>query len=75
MKNLKQKEIGIYVHIPFCKRKCNYCDFCSYENKENFIPEYIKYLLQEIQEVGEANQKDAESNLDDLFLNSCILTP
>ena len=72
MKNLKQKEIGIYVHIPFCKRKCNYCDFCTYENKENFIPEYIKYLLQEIQEVGEANQKDAESNLDDLFLVKTI---
>lgn len=72
MRNLKQKEIGIYVHIPFCKRKCNYCDFCSYENKENFISEYIQYLLQEIQEVGKENQKDAESNLDDLFLIKTI---
>ena len=22
--------LGLYVHIPFCKSKCNYCDFCSY---------------------------------------------
>lgn len=67
MENLKQKEIEIYIHIPFCKKKCNYCDFCSYENREDFIPEYIKYLLQEIQEVGEINQKAAESGIDDLF--------
>ena len=64
---MKQKEIEIYIHIPFCKKKCNYCDFCSYENREDFIPEYIKYLLQEIQEVGEINQKAAESGIDDLF--------
>ena len=69
---MKQKEIGMYIHIPFCKKKCNYCDFCSYENKENYIEEYIKYLIQEIQEVGEANKKDAESNIDDVFLVKTI---
>ncbi len=25
------KQVGIYIHIPFCERKCLYCDFCSYE--------------------------------------------
>ncbi len=29
------KELGIYVHIPFCIRKCNYCDFLSYETGKN----------------------------------------
>ena len=24
-----QKKLGIYVHIPFCKSKCEYCDFYS----------------------------------------------
>ena len=24
------KRVGIYIHIPFCLRKCNYCDFCSF---------------------------------------------
>ena len=28
-----EKELGIYVHIPFCIRKCAYCDFISYPNK------------------------------------------
>lgn len=44
-----KKEIGIYIHIPFCKRKCYYCDFISYSNKSNLIDEYIEWLLQEIQ--------------------------
>ena len=26
-------ELGIYIHIPFCKQKCYYCDFVSYSNK------------------------------------------
>lgn len=26
--------VGVYVHIPFCIRKCNYCDFCSYTDKD-----------------------------------------
>ena len=30
---MENKEVGIYVHIPFCKRKCDYCDFISYSNK------------------------------------------
>lgn len=42
------KDLGIYVHIPFCKRKCNYCDFISFANKDNLICEYIKTLKEEI---------------------------
>ena len=71
-KQLKQKEIGIYVHIPFCIQKCSYCDFCSYENKEELIPNYIKCLLQEIKEVGEGNKLDYQKHLDDLFLVKTI---
>ncbi len=42
------KELGIYVHIPFCKQKCIYCDFISYSNKNDLIEQYIKALKQEI---------------------------
>ena len=44
------KDIGIYVHIPFCKQKCNYCDFTSFCNKDNLIEDYIKTLKKEIKE-------------------------
>ena len=43
------KELGIYIHIPFCKQKCKYCDFISYSNKEEKIKEYIKAVQKEIQ--------------------------
>lgn len=46
---MKNKEIGIYVHIPFCKRKCHYCDFVSYSNKESKIEEYIQAVKKEIE--------------------------
>ena len=42
------KELGIYVHIPFCKKKCDYCDFISYSDKINCIKEYVETLKNEI---------------------------
>ena len=35
---------GVYVHIPFCKRKCNYCDFASYGGREEAREAYIDAL-------------------------------
>ena len=45
---MKNKEIGVYVHIPFCKQKCYYCDFISYCNKDNLIDDYVKAVKKEI---------------------------
>lgn len=47
-----KKEIGIYIHIPFCKSKCYYCDFISYTEKNNQIEEYIKALIKEIKKAN-----------------------
>ncbi len=44
-----KKDIGIYIHIPFCKSKCYYCDFVSYCKYENdTIEKYIDALCNEI---------------------------
>ncbi len=42
------KKLGIYVHIPFCKRKCNYCDFYSIKWDREVEERYIKSLVKEI---------------------------
>ena len=30
-----KKSLGIYIHIPFCIKKCGYCDFCSFAGKDS----------------------------------------
>ena len=42
------KNLGIYIHIPFCKRKCHYCDFISFSGKQKLIEQYINSLKKEI---------------------------
>ena len=42
-------EIGIYIHIPFCIKKCYYCDFISFANCEKKIDTYCMALLKEIE--------------------------
>jgi len=45
------KKTGLYIHIPFCIKKCAYCDFVSYEGVLSDIKEkYIEALVQEMQE-------------------------
>lgn len=66
------KEVGIYVHIPFCKHKCYYCDFISFADKNSLIDEYIKWLNYEIKEVGQGNRLDYENKLDDLVFVKTI---
>lgn len=44
------KEIGIYIHIPFCKKKCHYCDFVSYDNKYEKVDKYIETVIEDIEE-------------------------
>ncbi len=61
------KDLGLYIHIPFCAKKCDYCDFKSFENKDNLIDEYIKWLNYEIKSIGEGNKNDFNSNLDSLI--------
>jgi oxygen-independent coproporphyrinogen-3 oxidase len=40
---------GLYIHIPFCVRKCSYCDFYSLPNRQPAIADYLQAVLQEAQ--------------------------
>ena len=48
-----KKPLGIYVHIPFCRSKCQYCDFYSVTTKEHRLLEnYRKAICEHIREAG-----------------------
>ena len=41
-----RKPLGLYIHIPFCKSKCDYCDFCSFvPNKKGVVEHYSDALI------------------------------
>ena len=40
-------EAGLYIHIPFCKKKCNYCDFYSRGGADSVPEEYIDAVIKE----------------------------
>ncbi|MDU6785181.1 MAG: coproporphyrinogen III oxidase, partial [Veillonella sp.] len=42
------EDMGLYVHIPFCKQKCMYCDFPAYQNLQDYYETYVYALVQEI---------------------------
>ena len=54
-----KRNLGIYIHIPFCIKKCSYCDFISFENKLDFQGKYIEQLKKEIE-----SQKEILKNSD-----------
>ncbi len=63
--------LGLYVHIPFCVRKCLYCDFNSYPSKEYLIDDYIDAVLKEA-----GGYKEAD--IDTLFIGGgtpTVLSP
>ena len=42
------RDLSIYIHIPFCARKCLYCDFLSFAASAAEMKSYVNYLTQEI---------------------------
>lgn len=48
VKNTRRRPLELYIHIPFCVRKCQYCDFLSGPSDEETKDRYIEALLKEI---------------------------
>ena len=55
------RDIGVYIHIPFCKRKCNYCDFCSFSGKESDFRAYTDELCRRIRAFASAEKRRAQT--------------
>jgi oxygen-independent coproporphyrinogen III oxidase len=46
------RDLALYIHIPFCHRKCGYCSFISYALRENDLQPYLRALKAEIAQRG-----------------------
>ncbi len=42
--------LGLYIHLPWCERKCPYCDFNSHENRDIPEEQYLGALLQDLRD-------------------------
>ena len=50
---MDERTTGIYIHIPFCVKKCNYCAFLSAPADEETREKYVQALIKEIEIIGE----------------------
>jgi len=52
---------GIYIHIPFCRRKCPYCDFYSLVPQEEMLDRYTARICDELQQFGREHSVTADT--------------
>lgn len=45
-------QLGLYIHIPFCKQICSFCPYCKVLYKEDVYQDYIEALIKEIHMIG-----------------------
>lgn len=46
---MTDKRIGLYIHIPFCRKRCDYCDFVSSDDKNELMQDYVDCLVKQMQ--------------------------
>lgn len=58
---MTNNNLGLYIHIPFCVKKCNYCDFYSVVPTEDIRKRYIESLVKEIKKWGERTARPIDT--------------
>lgn len=65
MADKNKRPLGLYLHFPFCVRKCRYCDFLSFPSGEAGREIYLERLKEEIKARGAIYQ---DYNIETLFI-------
>ena len=67
MKSLLQPA-SIYLHIPFCRKRCAYCDFTTYAGLDALIPVYAGALAHEINLVADSRNESASLSIHTIYI-------
>lgn len=71
-----QHSLGIYVHIPFCRRKCSYCDFFSVTGADDYMRQ--DYALRLCREISDCPQHFSDKPVDSVYFGGgtpSLMTP
>ncbi len=60
--------LGVYIHIPFCQRKCNYCAFSSFVCDEKEVERYTQKLIEDINSFHNKYPQDRYKKVDTIFI-------
>ena len=58
-----ENSLGLYVHIPFCRSKCDYCDFYSLAGQDDRMDGYQRALLQQILDTAPRTKKQVVNSV------------
>ena len=58
-----ENSLGLYLHIPFCRSKCDYCDFYSLAGQDDRMNDYQKALLQQILDTAPRTKKQVVNSV------------
>lgn len=63
---LEKQKLGLYIHIPFCLKKCNYCDFLSFSGCD--LQEQTRYVQALVEELKAYQLKESDYEVDTIFI-------
>ena len=58
---MNQRPYGVYVHIPFCRSKCDYCAFATWTDRHHLADAYVDALVTDIERAVAAGMRVATS--------------
>ncbi|MDO9546267.1 MAG: radical SAM protein, partial [Pelolinea sp.] len=55
---IEKRSLSLYIHIPFCRIRCDYCDFNTYAGMDDFLNEYVDAVCKELEYFSENFSND-----------------
>jgi oxygen-independent coproporphyrinogen-3 oxidase len=66
-RRIADSPLALYLHIPFCRRRCTYCDFNTYAGLEALYSPYTAALAEEVRRAAELTNGDSSERVTSIF--------